>query len=294
MAVLISVCVFMTAAALAYAVTTRQEASDLAGRLRAGPARRRDAASPTRRPSSGLPQLLLTLAHRFLPNELLDSVQRDLARAGNPTSLQKMVVIWATGVVGVPLIYTLLVFSRSPHPSSMQLLSLGIVPFLGFYIPQVWLKGQIKKRKRLILRALPDAMDLITTSVEAGLGIDAAFARVAEKGNGPLADEIRRCLREMSLGRTRREALNEFASRTELPDIRSFVSAVLQAELTGVSLGRVIRVQAEQLRTRRKQRAEQEAQKAPVKMVVPLVLFIFPAMFIVILGPAAIQVFTMR
>jgi tight adherence protein C len=241
-----------------------------------------------------LPQIALSLARRLLPSHVLDAIQLDLIKAGNPTSLQKMVFIWAVGVVGIPLIYAGIVLSRGTVLSTTQLISLAVVPFLGFYIPRVWLKGMIAKRRKHILKVLPDAMDLITTSVEAGLGIDAAFARVAEKVTGPLAEEFRRCLREMSLGHTRREALSEFAARTELPDITSFINAVLQAEHTGVSLGRVVRIQSEQLRTQRKQRAEQEAQKAPVKMVIPLVLFIFPAMFIVILGPAAIQIFSMR
>jgi tight adherence protein C len=225
---------------------------------------------------------------------MLDSVQLDLVKAGNPTSLQKMVLIWTVGIVVIPLTYAVLVFSRGTQLSTMQILALFIIPFLGFYIPRVWLKGQISRRRKQIQRELPDAMDLLTTSVEAGLGIDAALGRVADKGKGPLAEDIRRCLREMSLGHTRREALTDFAARTELPDINAFVNAVNQAEQTGVSLGRVIRIQAEQLRMRRRQRAEQEAQKAPVKMVVPLVLFIFPAMFIVILGPAAIQIFNSR
>jgi tight adherence protein C len=288
---LIALCVFISIGAAAYAVATRRESTDLNRRLR-GPAPDDSGQSTSPRPSSGLPQLLLSLTQRLLPANLLDGIQRDLTKAGDPLSLQEMVLIWAVGILGLPLIYALLVLSRGAGLSKMQLLSLVAAPVLGYYVPRIWLKGQISKRRKLIVKALPDAMDLITTSVEAGLGIDAAFGRVADKGQGPLADEIRRCLREMSLGRTRREALMDLVERTELPDIRSFVGAVVQAEHTGVSLGQVTRIQAEQLRMRRRQRAEQQAQKAPVKMVIPLVLFIFPAMFIVILGPAAIQILT--
>lgn len=293
MSLIIAICVFISVAGFVLAIATSHETTDLDARLgtKRAPTGADGRASV---PASGLPLAALTLARRFLPSRMLDAVQLDLIRAGNPTSLQKMVLIWAVGVIVIPLTYAGIVLSRGTALSTMQLVSLAIVPFLGFYIPRVWLKGQIAKRKKQILKALPDAMDLITTSVEAGLGIDAAFAKVADKVSGPLAEEFRRCLREMSLGHTRREALTDFANRTELPDLTAFINAVIQAEHTGVSLGRVVRIQSDQLRTQRKQRAEQEAQKAPVKMVVPLVLFIFPAMFIVILGPAAIQIFSHR
>ncbi|HTE87134.1 MAG TPA: type II secretion system F family protein [Dehalococcoidia bacterium] len=292
MSLLIAACVFISVAGFALSIATSHETTDLDARL--GAKRTQPGNGASGAPPSGLPLLALSMARRFLPSRMLDTVQLDLIKAGNPTTLQKMVLTWSIGVIGIPLVYAGLVLSRGAALSTMQLVSLGVVPFLGFFIPRVWLKGQIAKRRKRILKALPDAMDLITTSVEAGLGIDAAFARVADKVTGPLAEEFRRCLREMSLGHTRREALTDFAGRTELPDITTFINAVIQAEHTGVSLGRVVRIQADQLRTQRKQRAEQEAQKAPVKMVIPLVLFIFPAMFIVILGPAAIQVFNSR
>jgi tight adherence protein C len=291
MQLLIALTVFISVAAFALAIGSGHETTDLEARL--GRKSSGSDSGPTQRPrGSGLPAAALSLARHLLPDRMLDAVQLDLARAGNPTSLQKMILIWAIGIVVIPLIYIGTVLSRGTALTTAQVVSFAAVPLLGFYLPRVWLKGQISKRRKQIIRSLPDAMDLITTSVEAGLGIDAAFARVAEKVAGPLSEEIRRCLREMSLGHTRREALLALAARAELPDVTAFVNAVIQAEHTGVSLGRVVRIQADQLRTRRKQRAEQEAQKAPVKMVIPLVLFIFPAMFIVILGPAAIQIFT--
>jgi tight adherence protein C len=289
MSLIIAICVFISVVFFTMSISHGHETTDLDARL--GGKRPPATGDGRSEPASGLPLAALTLARRFLPSHLLDTIQSDLIKAGNPTTLQKMILIWGVGIIGIPLVYAGLVLSRGAALSTMQLVSLGVVPFLGFYIPRVWLKGQITRRRKKILKSLPDAMDLITTSVEAGLGIDAAFARVADKVTGPLADELRRCLREMSLGHTRREALTGFAERAELPDVTTFINAVNQAEHTGVSLGRVVRVQADQLRTQRKQRAEQEAQKAPVKMVIPLVLFIFPAMFIVILGPAAIQIF---
>jgi tight adherence protein C len=295
MALLITLSVFITVVASAYALLVRREAPDLERRLgsaRAGAGDYMGAPEPAQ--ASGIPLAIMTAAHRFLPSEMMDEVQSMLVKAGNPVDLQKMMVIWTVGIVGVPAVYAVVVLSRGAAPSPLQLLTLAICPVLGFYLPKMWLMGKIKRRRKTILRSLPDAMDLITTSVEAGLGIDAALSRVAEKIQGALSEEFRRCLREMALGRTRREALSDFAARVELDDVNSFIHAVIQAEHMGVSLGRVMRIQADQLRMRRKQRAEQEAQKAPVKMVVPLVLFIFPAMFIVILGPAAIQIFNNR
>lgn len=289
---LIALSVFAAVAAFSYSISTRHESIDLqqriAGRALNPQGRRMGQEEPA--PSS-MAQMVFGLTRKFLPSEILDKIQASLVRAGSPTSLQTMVLIWIVGIVVLPVLYAVLVFSRGTHIGTLQIVSLVIFPILGFYIPNVWLKGKIAKRKKLILKSLPDGIDLITTSVEAGLGIDAAFARVAEKVHGPLAAEFRRCLREMSLGRTRRESLADFAERTQLEDVNLFVNAVIQAEQTGVSLGQVIRIQAEQMRMRRKQRAEQAAYKAPVKMVIPLVIFIFPAMFIVILGPAVLEIF---
>jgi len=294
MVLLISLSVFITVVASAFAVMSGREAQDLERRLGSARGMGEYMGPPEAAPPSGIPLMIMTAARRFLPGEVMDQVQTMLTKAGNPVDLQKMFVIWTVGILGVPAAYAVLVLARGTAPSPLQLLTLAICPVLGFYLPKLWLTRKVTSRRKNILRSLPDAMDLITTSVEAGLGIDAAFGRVAEKIHGALSQEFRRCLREMALGRTRREALTDFAARVEIDDINSFIHAVIQAEHMGVSLGRVMRIQADQLRMRRRQRAEQEAQKAPVKMVVPLVLFIFPAMFIVILGPAAIQIFNNR
>lgn len=291
MLILIVLTVFVAIAAFVYFLAAERPVPDLQQRI-AGtrglgfePGAGAGAAEP-----GGLPATVLGLVRRFLPGEILDGVQSDLVKAGNPTSLQKMVFGWIVGILVLPAAYAVLVFSQGTALGTTQILVLVALPIMGFYLPRTWLKGRIKKRRKLILKGLPDGIDLITTSVEAGLGIDASLARVAEKIKGPLSEEFRRCLREMSLGHTRREALREFAARVELEDVSALVNAIVQAEHTGVSLGQVIRIQADQLRVKRRQRAEQAAYKAPVKMVIPLVLFIFPAMFIVILGPAVIRV----
>jgi tight adherence protein C len=162
--------------------------------------------------------------------------------------------------------------------------------FLGFFLPFYMIRSRAKQRQNAIIKSLADAFDLITTCVEAGLGLDAALARVAEKVQGPFAQELKRALRDVALGKARRDALKELGDRTGVPDLIQFTNAVIQAEAMGSSIGTVLRVQAEQLRVRRRQRAEEQAYKAPVKMLFPLVLCIFPTLFIVILGPAIITI----
>ena len=150
----------------------------------------------------------------------------------------------------------------------------------------IWLGGKIKKRKHDVLRALPDALDLLTITVEAGLGFDGAISKVAEKWDNVLSREFGRVLSEIRMGKLRREALNDMAHRLDVPDLTNFVAAVVQADQLGVAMTRVLRVQSEQMRIKRRQRAEEKAQMAPVKMTIPLVMLIFPALLVVILGPA--------
>jgi tight adherence protein C len=172
-----------------------------------------------------------------------------------------------------------------------QLLFLVALGGGGLVLPYVWLINRIRHRRAVITKSLPDSFDLVTTCVEAGLGLDAALARVAEKVEGPFAEELSRTLREVGMGRMRRDALRELGERTGVPDLITFVNAVIQAEQMGTGIGQVLRVQSDQLRLRRRQRAEEMANQAPVKMVFPLVLCIFPTLFMVILGPAAINLY---
>ena len=166
----------------------------------------------------------------------------------------------------------------------------GLLAFLiGFMGPDFWLNSRIRKRRDAMERMLPDTLDLLTVSVEAGLGFDAAIAKVTEKMEGPLIDEFAIVAREIRVGETRREALRNLGERTGSDDIRSFTRSIIQAEELGTSLGRTLKVQADDMRVHRQLTAEEKAMKAPVKMLFPTVLFIFPAMFIVILGPAALN-----
>jgi tight adherence protein C len=160
----------------------------------------------------------------------------------------------------------------------------------GYILPEFWLGRRVRARQHAILLMIPDALDLLTISVRAGLGFDAALAKVVEKLQGPLSDEFRRALAEVRVGKARREALRDIVPRTEVVPLTNFIGAIIQAEQLGVSISKVLQVQSEQLRIERRQRAEEMAAKAPIKMLFPLVGCIFPSLFIVILGPAIILI----
>ena len=174
-------------------------------------------------------------------------------------------------------------------------LEMGIIGFLiGYLFPNSWLKAKAKQRQKEIQRTLPDVLDLLTVSVEAGLGFDAALLKVVEKQKGVLAEEFLRVLQEIKMGRPRREALRDLARRNKpAEDLSNVVASLVQADQLGISIGGVLRNQAIQIRQRQRQRAEEKAQKAPVKMMIPLVFFVFPSIFIIVLGPAVIQIMEM-
>jgi tight adherence protein C len=163
-----------------------------------------------------------------------------------------------------------------------------MLALFGNRVPDFWLSTKITARRNAIVKALPDTLDLVVVCVEAGNSLEAGIARVAERLKGPLADELGRMLGEMSLGKLRREALRDLAKRAAVPDLQTFVAAILQADQMGVSIASALRVQADAMRVRRRQRAEEAAAKLPIKMLFPLLLMIFPALLVVILGPAAI------
>ena len=224
-----------------------------------------------------------------LPQSVLADIQKQLLMAGNPMKLNGFVTFWmlCVGIFGGLSLVTLVAVPGGMGPQ--KLLMPVVFMVLGLMVPRMWLKGKVKAKQKQVLQALPDGLDLITTCVEAGLGLDAAMARVAEKSTGPLADEISRMLRDIAMGKLRREALSELAERVGVEELSNFISSIIQAEQLGVSIAQVLRVQSDQMRTKRRQRAEQTAHEAPIKMLFPLVLFIFPAFLIVILGPAGIR-----
>ncbi|MEH7073683.1 type II secretion system F family protein [Neobacillus drentensis] len=160
----------------------------------------------------------------------------------------------------------------------------------GLFLPNHYLKMKTKTRSKMALREFPDILDLLTVSLEAGLGFDAAITKVVSKKEGVLIYEFQRCLEEIRIGKTRREALSGIRDRLDVDVIRAFISSILQAEKLGIGMVRVLRVQSNEVREQRKQRAEETAMKAPIKMLFPLILFIFPSLFIVLLGPAILQI----
>lgn len=173
-------------------------------------------------------------------------------------------------------------------------LELGIGGFfIGYFSLDSLLKARAKNRQREIETTLPDVLDLLTISVEAGLGFDAALMKVVEKQKGVLAEEFFKVLQEIKMGRPRREALRDLGHRNQVEDLSHLVASLVQADQLGISIGGVLRNQARQMRLKRRQRAEEKAQKAPIKMMVPLVLFVFPSVFIVVIGPAIIQIVEM-
>jgi tight adherence protein C len=225
-----------------------------------------------------------------LPASVLADIQKQLMMAGNTMTLQSFVTFWAV-IFGMFFGLGLLFFVVLPGNLLIhKLIFMFMFAGIGWLFPRMWLKGKVKARQKQVIKALPDAMDLITTCVEAGLGLDAALARVAEKSGGPFAEELTRMLRDIAMGKLRREAMTELDERIGVEELSSFINSVIQAEQLGVGIAQVLRVQSDQLRTRRRQRAEQAAHEAPIKMLFPLVLFIFPAFLLVILGPAAIRI----
>jgi tight adherence protein C len=175
-------------------------------------------------------------------------------------------------------------------PFVRMVIGTAAVAAFGYLLPNVLLYNAGQKREKLMRNALPDALDLLTVSVEAGLGFDAAVDRVARNTDGPLAAEFARLLQEMNIGVGRTDAMRAMAERTSLDDLKSFCLAMVQADSLGIPIGRVLRIQSGEMRTKRRQRAEEKAQQVPVRMMIPLVLFILPCLFLVIMGPAAIQI----
>ena len=238
-------------------------------------------------------QGLVAAAERWTPRGVASRWERLLAAAGRPMGLGPFACLKALGA-GLGGALGLLGSGWLPWAGPAGLAVTLLLPLLaggaGWVIPDVALRDRATRRRRQLARALPDVMDLLSVAVEAGLGLDGAVQKVTEKFPAPVSTEFRQYLKELRLGVGREEALRSLADRVELPELRSFAAAVIQADRLGVSLARVLRVQAEQLRFQRKQRAEEQAMKTPIKMLLPLVLFIFPTLFIVLLGPALIQI----
>jgi tight adherence protein C len=233
-----------------------------------------------------LTRTILNTIGKYGPKQSAERLRLNLQQAGNPGNLTPVMFSGIRMALAVLLgvIFSFITFRTMPFAQALMYSAIGIG--LGYLLPGIWLGQQIKKRKKNIVKALPDALDLLTISVEAGLAFDSALQRVTEKWETELAKEFKRVLTDTRLGRARRDALKDMAARTGVDDVQTFTAAVIQAEQLGVSIGKILRIQADQMRVRRRQRAEEAAQKAPIKMLFPMVFLIFPALFVVILGPA--------
>ena len=224
---------------------------------------------------------------RFAPSQSQERMVHRLELAGNPSNLTPSTFLVLRFVIMILLGGAVLGLMLVAKASLVRRIAFTvIVTILGFYLPVLWLSSLISRRQAKIVRQLPDTLDLLTICVEAGLGLDQAIQRVVQKSDNELAEGFGRYLHETRLGKSRREALQSMAHRMEVPDVTTFVAAVIQATDLGVAMARILHVQADQMRIRRRQRAEQEAHRAPIKMVFPLVFLVFPSILIVLIGPS--------
>ncbi len=237
-------------------------------------------------------QKLTEMAQKMTPQHTMKAMEKKLRVAGllykiSPAQFFTIRIISLVigGALGI-------VFAATSATSTAQtrLMMMGGGLLMGYLLPDLYVSSRTRKRQAEVLKALPDALDLLTICVEAGLGFDAAMSKVAEKWDNELSLAFRRAVQEMQLGKLRREALRDMAESLDVSDVTSFVAAIVQADQLGVSMAKVMRIQSEQMRMKRRQRAEEKARQAPVKIMIPLVFFIFPTIFIILLGPAVLQV----
>ena len=230
------------------------------------------------------------VVQKVTPQRQLEQSRRKLELAGMTTDpstffLQRIVFLVVGGIAGA-----LLGFVVRKETLMMAMAYTGGGAALGYYFPVLSINGKISRRQEGIQKALPDALDLLVICVEAGLGFDMAMGKVFEKWENDLALAFGRVLREIQLGRLRREALKDMADRMDVTDVNTFTAAIIQADQLGVSMASILRVQSDQMRTKRRQRAQEKAQQAPVKMMIPMVLLIFPSIWIVLMGPAVLMI----
>ena len=227
------------------------------------------------------------------PQQILEGMRHKLDLAGNPFDLPPMEFM---GLRALAVIFTALAFTlifNALHANSILVLILTPAgAILGFYLPVLWLDLKIRARQEEIQLALPDALDMLTICVEAGLGLDAAMSRVAERWNSELGRAFARALYEIRVGKTRHEALRDMANRADVPDLTNFIAAVVQVDKLGGGIAKMLRIQSEQMRVTRRQRAYARVNQTPAKLVFPLVFCFFPSIFVVLLGPAVVRLVT--
>lgn len=228
----------------------------------------------------------------FTPQKVLQDTTTKLEIAGNPGRIDASTFLASRFVVafvfgGILLMVGL--FAPQKWPLGQTFLVVTVFTVIGFFFPQLWLQSRINARQKDVRKAMPDALDLLTICVEAGLGFEAAMSKVSEKWENELSIALLRAIREIQLGKSRRDAMRDMAERIGIAEMTSFVAAIIQSEILGVSLAKILRIQSDQMRVKRRQRAEEEAHQAPVKMIIPLAFLIFPSIFIILLTPAGIE-----
>jgi len=227
---------------------------------------------------------------RITPAQMVSSLEKKITKAGNPGNMgvKSWINIQALLAIGLPII-TLLAVRKAIVPAGTVMALILSEVVLGFVLPGFILGKILKARQNTILNSLADVIDLLTVSVEAGLSFDSALMKVIEKKPGPLAKEFEKTLQEIKVGKLKRDALKDLAQRVDVQDFTSFIGAVVQADQFGIAIANVLRIQAGQIREKRRQRTRERAAKVPVKMLIPMVVFIFPVLFIVLLGPVVLQ-----
>ncbi len=237
-------------------------------------------------------EALSKLAQRFTPKNTLEQSRHQIELAGMTHKLKPAMLLGIR--MGGALVLGALALVIATMAGKLELVWRFLVPgiglALGYTLPGIWLGSKISARQKEVIKALPDALDLLTICVEAGLGFDAAMSKVAEKWENELSLAFSHAVQEMQLGKLRREALRNMANSMDVPDMTTFVAAIIQADTLGVSMAKVMRIQSDTMRMKRRQRAEEKARQAPVKMMIPLVFFIFPTILIMLLGPAFLQI----
>jgi tight adherence protein C len=231
------------------------------------------------------------MSTRFTPQHVLESTRKRLEMAGNPGRMDASTFLLLHFVAAVflgGLIFVISLFSKT-FTLPIKLLLVLVFTVLGYFLPDLLIRSKVNSRQKQIRKAMPDALDLLTICVEAGLGFDAAMSKVHEKWDNELSLAFGRVIREIQLGKLRRDALRDMAERIGLGEMTSFVAAVVQSEMLGVSMAKVLRIQSDQMRVRRRQYAEEQAHKAPIKMIFPMGLLIFPSLMIVLLTPAFLR-----
>src|SRR4051794_11503867 len=236
---------------------------------------------------------VIAVGRKFWPSGYAENAKRKLTIAGKPTKMQldRFLAVRVLTIATIPITAVLTLGHILPLSGKLPLVVFAFFTLAAVVGPDAILNRQMEERQESIRKRLPDILDLLTISVEAGLGFDQAMDRTISAVPGPMSDEFARMLGETRAGVSRADALRALDERTQVPEVRSFVLAIMQADTFGVSIGRVLRAQSDEMRIKRRQLAQEKAMKAPVKMLIPMVFCIFPALFIIVLGPAMINIY---